>query len=266
MAQVGSETLGHRALPRLHWGAVIAGVLVALAAHIVLGLIGAALGFAAAPADSRGVGAAAAIWALVTPFLATLAGAWLATRMAGSWDTAGSNLHGVIVWCIGLIAGALFLTGTLASGAMTASNAASGNAGVMQRLTGATQSDVRNPRTQAQAEQASDEAGKGAAAAMGGAAMAALAGLLGAFAGAGIARSRREGKGMGLGGYKLVRTQGERTQTDGRGVATTRPAMDERYAERTAYEPPPERTSMETTREVTRTESPSSPPADPYHH
>jgi hypothetical protein len=268
MASVGTDTLGHRALPRLSWGPVIAGVLLALAAHIVLGLIGAALGFAAAPADSKGVGAAAAIWALLTPFLATLAGAWLATRMAGHWDTAGANLHGIMVWCIGLIAGALFLTGTLASGAMTAGTAASGNANVVQRLTGATQADARNPRNQAQAQQAGEDAAKGASAAMGGAAMAALAGLLGAFAGAWIARSRREGKGMGLGGYKLVRTGGQAQRGDGRASATRPVDEERRYGEQRSYEQTmPERSTMETTREVTRTESPSSmPPSDPYHH
>ncbi|BDG06171.1 hypothetical protein [Anaeromyxobacter oryzae] len=264
MASVGTDTLGHRALPRLSWGAVIAGVLLAIAAHIVLGLVGAALGFAAAPADSRGVGAAAAIWALVTPFVATLLGAWLACRMASEWDTAGSNLHGVMVWCIGLIAGAIFLTGTLASGAMTAGAAASGNAGMMQGLGGTTPSDMRGPRGQAQAEQA----GKAAAATMGGAAMAALAGLLGAFVGAGIARSSREGKGlgMGLGGFKIVRT-GQVRRGDGHAVATRPIEEERRYGEQRTYQPSaPERGSMETTREVTRTETPTSQPPDPYHH
>ena len=84
MARVGSEMLGERALPRLTWGAVIAGVLLALASHIVLGLLGAALGFAAQPADSNAVGAGAAIWALLTPFVATLVGAWVACRMAAA--------------------------------------------------------------------------------------------------------------------------------------------------------------------------------------
>lgn len=170
MAAVGTDT-GGRAFPRLQWSAVITGVIVALAAHIVIGLVGAALGFAARQADSGALGAGAAIWGLITPFVATLLGAWVACRIATQLDAAGSNLHGVVVWCIGLIAGALFLTGLMATGAMTAGAAASGNAGALQRITSARVA--------------------------GGAAMAALAGLLGAIAGVGIARSRAEGRGLG---------------------------------------------------------------------
>jgi hypothetical protein len=196
MAAVGTDT-GGRALPRLHWGAVIAGVFVALAAHIVMGLVGAALGFAAEPADSSALGASAAIWGLITPFVASLLGAWIACRIAAQFDTAGSTLHGVMVWCIGLIAGALFLTGTMATGAMAAGTAASGNAGAMQRMFGAQRVDPNAPRTSAATDRAQDNAARNAAKAAGGAAMAALAGLLGAIAGAGIARSRREGMGLG---------------------------------------------------------------------
>jgi hypothetical protein len=255
MAGVTAETAGGRGLPRLSWSAIIAGVALALAAHIMLGLIGAALGFAAEPSDSRGVGAAAAIWALITPFVATSAGAWLAVRLAREWDEAGSNVHGVIVWALGLIAGALFLTGTMATGAMTAGTAASGNAGTVQRMTGVTPRDTQTP----QAERAQDQAAKGAAAAAGGAAMAALAGLLGAFAGAGLARPRREGQGMPF----RIAIQRRAHANGGEARATHAPQTSTSYQERT-YAPPPTRTE-ETTREVTRTEGPGAP-ADPYHH
>ncbi len=190
---------GGRAFPRLHWGPVITGVLVALAAHIVLGLVGAAIGFAAVPADSKVVGAGAASWGLITPFVATLLGAWVAVKTAAQFDEVGSNLHGILVWCIGLVAGALFLAGTMASGAMTAGTAASGSASAVRRVMagGEQRADAAGPRARANAGQAQDEAGKVAAAVAGGAAMAAIAGLLGAVAGAGIARSRREGRGLG---------------------------------------------------------------------
>ena len=54
MATVGTDTAGGRFFARVHWSAVIAGALLALGVHIVMGLIGAALGFAAEPADSPG--------------------------------------------------------------------------------------------------------------------------------------------------------------------------------------------------------------------
>lgn len=258
MATVGSEAAGARMLPRLSWSAVIAGALLALASHVVLGLVGAAMGLAAAPADSEGLGAGAAIWALLTPFVATLLGAWLAVRMSGERDDAGANVHGVIVWCIGLLAGALFLAGSMAAGAMTAGTAASGNAGVVQRLTGTTQQDVRAPQNQAEAQRASEQAAGGAAAAAGGGAMAALCGLLGAFAGSALARRRSSGKGLGF-RIALQRTDGRQATS----AAAGRGRAEDDYRERT-YTPPPAG-RVEGPRDVPRTEG-QPPASDPFHH
>jgi hypothetical protein len=179
-----TEAAGSRTFPRLHWGAVIGGVLLAVAVQVVLGLIGAALGLAAAPAGSRAAGAAAAIWEVATPFVATLLGAWLACRMAAAEDSRSASLHGVLVWCIGLIAGALFLAGTMATGA----------------------------RTPARAAQAGGEsAARAAAATAGGGALAALAGLLGGFLGASLASGRRGGRiSIGLGAWRIERHEPDR--------------------------------------------------------
>jgi hypothetical protein len=257
---VESHAAGGRTFPRLHWSAVIAGVLLALAAHIVMGLVGATLGFAAEPADSRGVGAAAAIWALLTPFVATLLGAWLACRMAGDDDRRSAGVHGVLVWCIGLIAGALFLTGTMATGAMSAGAAASGNLRAAQRTmgagTGAARGDTgaARPGTRA-AEARQDEAARRAAAGTGGAALGAIAGLLGAIVAAGIATSRREGRGMG---WPLGARRREEARAGGR-------TGEERYASTTTT------TSYEPGTRVPPTPSGAppelgGPPRDPYHH
>jgi hypothetical protein len=189
----GTEAVGGRAFPRLAWAPIIAGVFLAVAGHVVMGLIGAALGMAAEPADSSALGALAGFWALITPLVATWLGAWLTCRLAGIEEVRSTNLHGVMVWCIGLIAGALFLTGTTASGAMSAGTAASGNAGVLQRMTGT----PGGRATAGTVDAAQDTAARTGAKVAGGAAMAALAGLLGAFAGAATARSRGQGRGLG---------------------------------------------------------------------
>ncbi|ABC81037.1 hypothetical protein [Anaeromyxobacter dehalogenans] len=244
MASTEIQDRREGSLPRLSWGAVISGVLLALAVHVVMGLLGGAIGFAAQPADSGALGAGAAIWALLTPFVATLLGAWLAVRMAGREDAAGANLHGVIVWCIGLLAGAVFLAGTLATGAMAAGASASGNAGVLRQM-GIDRTQVA-PRT----ELAADQASKAAAAAAGGGAMAALCGLLGAFAGSAIARRRGERRGLGW------RIAVHRTHDVGAGAE--HPAglgVGSAYGTRV---PPAGRDP--------RTEIPGAPPADPYHH
>jgi hypothetical protein len=208
MATVGTATAGERFFARIHWGAVIAGVFLALGAHIVMGLIGAAIGFAAEPADSEALGIGAAIWALLTPFVATLVGAWLAIRLSGEEDRNAGYVHGVLVWCIGLVAGALFLTGTAATGAMTAGTAASGNLGSAQRMVRGNTGQVNatGRTTEAQA----DQAGKAAAAATGGAALAAIAGLLGAVLATGLAH--RRGKGSGLGWKIAIQRRDERRE------------------------------------------------------
>jgi hypothetical protein len=193
-----AETRTVRSPWRLSWTAIIAGALLAIAAHIVLGLIGTALGLAAAPADSKALGAGAAAWALITPFVASLLGAWFACRLCGATDATTANVHGILPWCIGLIAGAIFLTGTVASGAMTAGAAASGNAATAERV----RREVTGQRTPSgrEAQARSEDATKVAAAGTGGAALAAIAGLLGAVAGAGLS-TRREGR---RGGWRAM--------------------------------------------------------------
>lgn len=253
-----SEGTGTRFFHRVHWSAVIAGVFLALAAHIVMGLIGAALGFAAEPADSEALGAGAAIWALLTPFVASLLGAWLAVRLSGedrfavaTDDKTNSYVHGVLVWCIGLVAGALFLTGTLATGAMTAGTAASGNLGPAERMVGRMGAD--RPVTP-QAEARADEAGRAGAAATGGAALAAIAGLLGAVVGSGLAA--RRGKGRGLGWKIAIQRDEHRREQAYRGAEAPRYGTEAGYG-----------TGAEGSRVVGPGEvRPDVPSSDPYHH
>jgi hypothetical protein len=243
---VGSEAAERHGFPGLSWGPIIAGVLLALASHVVLGLVGGALGFAAEPADSRGLAIAAGFWGLLTPFVATLLGAWLANRLAARRDEAGTNLHGVMVWAIGLVAGALFLAGTAMSGAVAAGSAAAGNASAAQGLLGG---DPGGATT------GGEEAARRASATAGAGAMAALCGLAGAFAGAGIARARR-GEGRGKGRSFPWRIAIQRTdRQDDRRLAEGRSARGER-----SY-PRPE----DEVRDVSRDEGPGAP-ADPYHH
>jgi hypothetical protein len=255
MATVGTQTdsgSGFGSWVRIHWSAVIAGALFALGVHIVMGLIGAAIGFAAEPADSRALGAGAAIWALITPFVATLCGAWLAIRLTGERDDKPSGyVHGLLVWCIGLIAGALFLTGTAATGAMTAGTAASGNLGPAQRT--ARQVTGQSAPTRGDTERSADQAGKAGAAATGGAALAAIAGLLGAVLANGLAMRRRSGHGLG---WKIAiqrrdeRREGTYAGDQGRfGETSYRPQTPGVYGEGRTGELPRDDTTT-----------------DPYHH
>jgi hypothetical protein len=224
---MAAEALTRGAWPRVQWGPVIAGVLCALAAHIVLGLFGTAFGLAANPADSKGMGIGAGIWGLLTPFAASLLGAWVAVRVAGDRHEAGSMLHGALVWSIGLIAGAIFLTGIMSTGAMTMGTAASGNIGAR------TVERRDTPQNRARAEAKGEEAAKGAAAASGAAGLAALLGLGGALLGAALGRRMVTGEGLRPGrdaGHRRHLGEEHRAgaesgvaYTDRSGVVTTRP-------------------------------------------
>lgn len=218
---MATETLTQGALPRVQWGPVITGVLCALAAQIVLGLFGAAFGFAAAPGGKE-LGVLAVIWSLVTPIVASFIGAYVAVRVSAEREDAGVYLHGTLVWCIGLILGALFIAGSLAAGAMTAGTAMSGNIGAR------TVERRDTPANRARAQSAAEDAGKGAAEGTGAAGVAALLGLGGALLGAGVGKRVLTGRGAG----RPTRRHGERMVTTSEsGVAygeagrvTTRPS------------------------------------------
>ena len=177
---MASETLTRGVLPRVQWGPVIAGVLCALAVQIVLGLCGVAFGFASAPAGG-GPKVLAAIWAvLITPVAASFVGALVAVRIAGERLDAGAYLHGALVWCIGLIAGAIFLSGLASSGAMSA-GAAAGNMTL--------RSDMLMGGAQVR-----DDTAKSAALGTSAAAVGALLGLGGALLGAAVGKQMLTGE------------------------------------------------------------------------
>jgi hypothetical protein len=125
---------------------------------------------------------------MLVPFVASLIGAWVCVRVARETDAGGAGLHGALVWCIGLVAGALFLTGSMASGMMSSATAMSGNAAFAERQLGDERAPGRSERRQ-------DAAAAAAAAAAGAAGLGAILGLCGAFAGAALGRSALTGAG-----------------------------------------------------------------------
>jgi hypothetical protein len=214
---MATEALTHGVLPRVQWGPVITGVLCALATQIVLGLFGAAFGFASGPAGNA-VEILSAIWTLLTPVAASFVGAHVAVRVAGDRSEAGAFLHGALVWCIGLIAGAIFITGSLASGALSAGAARA---------------------------QSTADAARGAAAGAGAAGVAALFGLGGAILGAAVGRRTMTGRSAGRGERRFMHRErqmhadepmaGESGVAYGeRGRVTTRPDLIDRGVDRAA--------------------------------
>jgi hypothetical protein len=122
---------------RVSWGAVLAGVMVALVTQLILNLIGIGLGAAsfdptsnANPSGST-FSVAAGIWWALSGILAALAGGYTAARLSGQPTETSGPWHGLTVWAVttllvfyllstsvGAIVGGAFRTlGTVAGGA-----------------------------------------------------------------------------------------------------------------------------------------------------
>jgi len=135
-------------LNRVHWGAIFAGALSALAILIVLNLLGLAIGLYVLDPASRDsdIGAAtttAGIWWAISTLAALFAGGWVAGRLAGVPIQLTAALHGLVVWALAVIAAVWLVTSTtraaFGGAASLLSNAGQAAAGV------AGQTDVSLP-------------------------------------------------------------------------------------------------------------------------
>jgi hypothetical protein len=114
--------------PGVSWGAVIAGAFVASALSLALLALGTGIGLSAvsawtdAGASTAAVGWTAIIWLILMELIASSIGGYLAGRLRTKWvkvhthevyfrDTA----HGFLVWAVGLVITAAFLTSAATS-------------------------------------------------------------------------------------------------------------------------------------------------------
>ncbi|MEX2263031.1 MAG: hypothetical protein WD696_13830 [Bryobacteraceae bacterium] len=133
-----AEPFGAR-FRRVSWGAIFAGVVVALVVNLTLNLLGISIGAATInpteevrPAEGLGVGAG--IWFLVASVISLFAGGWAAARLAGTPDRTDAMLHGVVTW--GLTTLFTFYLLTTAVG-----NIVGGTAALLSRAAGAMATD-----------------------------------------------------------------------------------------------------------------------------
>lgn len=119
---------------RVAWGAIFAGVVVALALFAMLSLVGLALGFSLVdPTEAEPMNGSlttTAIWQVVSQLVALGVGGYVAASLAGLLPRTAALLHGATVWGLATLAALWLATsaaGTLVSGAASAvSGAASG--------------------------------------------------------------------------------------------------------------------------------------------
>ena len=138
-------------LNRLSWGAVFAGVALAIVTQLLLNMLGVGIGLSALDigpgADNSGTGFSigAGLWWVLSGIIAAFVGGIAAGRLAGAAHGDTARWHGLITWCVstllvvylltsavgGVLGGAFHVLGGVASGAgKAAATTASGVASV----------------------------------------------------------------------------------------------------------------------------------------
>jgi hypothetical protein len=114
---------------RISWGAVAAGVAVALVIQLVLNMIGAGFGFSTIDPVEGDIPSvttfsiAGGLWMVVSSIVALFAGGWLASYLAGLTHDEDGMLHGLVTWAMSTLVLVLFLVtvfGSLLLGTLNA--------------------------------------------------------------------------------------------------------------------------------------------------
>lgn len=115
---IRSEGDVSRSMPwrRVSWGAIVAGVVIAMVLQLVLSLLGAGLGLSTvdplrySSPDPATFGVAAGVWWVASSALALFAGGWVAAHLAGAPDKTDASLHGLLTWGLATIVTAFLVT------------------------------------------------------------------------------------------------------------------------------------------------------------
>jgi hypothetical protein len=113
--------------PRISWGAVFAGGIVAIAVGAMLNVLGLAVGATtidpAVPGETPSAssfGIASGIWLLVANLIGLAVGGYVAARLSGTSDDTDGILHGLSVWAIAFLLSAVLLGNIVAGTTRTA--------------------------------------------------------------------------------------------------------------------------------------------------
>ncbi|WP_372622596.1 hypothetical protein [Falsiroseomonas sp.] len=129
--------------PRISWGAVLSGAVVAVTVGAMLNVLGLAIGATsmepaqpgASPTASL-LGMLGGIWLLVANLIGLAMGGWVAARLSGTSDGTDGGLHGLSVWAVAFLLSAVLLGNAVAGTANAAfQGAASAFGGAAQSMT-----------------------------------------------------------------------------------------------------------------------------------
>lgn len=160
--EVNVDTQVTRAIDRVRWGPILAGLFAALSALALLGVLGMAVGLTAYdPGDpGRNFGIGAGIWGAISALLAFFIGGWLAARSAAVRGHHNGLLNGAMVWAVAiplliyLIAGGVTaIANTATNAAGVAANAASSSQQAGNAVDRVVAMSVNDPRANAAAQQ-----------------------------------------------------------------------------------------------------------------
>ena len=198
-------------LPAKHvsWGAVIAGMVIAVVVHLVLGLVGAGLGLGAfdplgySSPDASAYGIGAGVWWAVSSVIALFLGGWVAGHLCGSLERTDAMLHGLLTWALATIVTVYLITAMVSTvvrggaaivgkaadlaGGGSATAAAPAIDAIRSTLPAASQAPAATAQQRAESRQVAADAASvsstAALAAAGALALGAVAGALGGMAG-----------------------------------------------------------------------------------
>lgn len=141
--------------PRVSWGAVLAGAIVAVVVGLMLNVLGIAIGASAVDATSgdtpsgQTFGIVSGVWLLVANLIGLAVGGYVAARFSGTADNTDGILHGLSVWGISYLLSAVLLGNIIAGTASTALQGASSIIGGVAQGAGQAASAASGPAAQA---------------------------------------------------------------------------------------------------------------------
>jgi hypothetical protein len=108
---------------RISWGAVLAGAVVAVATTLLLSLLGAAIGagsihpLSTTSTDLANYGIGAGIWQIINLILSMALGGYVAARLSGTHSHQDGELHGMTMWAMAVLLGAVLFAHALGGAA-----------------------------------------------------------------------------------------------------------------------------------------------------
>lgn len=121
---------------RVRWGPIFAGIVVSIAAQLLLSALGMAVGLTAGATGTNAdlVGTSVSIWSIISLLIALFLGSWVTASTCGPMNNKTALLHGLILWAT-----------TLAISAWLLASGVSGAFGVVVANTGEVLNQVRQP-------------------------------------------------------------------------------------------------------------------------